>query len=122
MEIDNRVLEAHAALIRAGLDPDYAAVKIQQHADTLERHGAEATAKEIIGGAPEKFIDPDFGSGSSFLDKVLERVEAEKAARRGETPADGGGNETVYDRIRRQAQERRKASGESPSIEERLGS
>lgn len=48
-------VDLFSRLVKAGLDPDYAEVQVQRHADRLNATPLASLATEIVGGAPKKW-------------------------------------------------------------------
>lgn len=121
MEIDPKVLQVHGRLLASGLDPDYAAMKLSQMDDGTWSADPDAVAETVLAEAPEKFIDRR--SSEPFLERVWDRIEAEKRARRGGSGSgeeSGGEGETVYDRIRREARQERESRSPAKKLDDRL--
>lgn len=95
-----RALKLQQRLAAAGVDQDYAEIRVQRVLDRLNEP-AETLAEEILGSTPEKFMDaPKDSASGTFHDELRRRIEAEKAAKRGDEPKREGFYAEIRARVR----------------------
>ena len=85
-----KLLALHTKLVRGGLDPDYAELRVLRLASGIDDVSVKDTATEIIDGTEERWKQkPDSGddSGHSFYDELRRRLEAERASKAGPSAA-----------------------------------
>jgi hypothetical protein len=84
-----QALALHSRLVQAGLDPDYAELRVLRSLDGIENASVDEVAGEIVGKAPDRWKagseEPD--PSTSFFDELRRRIEAERAAQRKPGPS-----------------------------------
>ena len=56
MENLDKALRIHTALVKAGVDPEYAREQLQQRAGDLEAADVALVTADILGGTPLKYV------------------------------------------------------------------
>ena len=52
----DKALRVHTALVKAGVDPEYARVQVQHRADALSEADPEMVTADILSNTPTKYI------------------------------------------------------------------
>ena len=79
-----KALALHTRLVHAGLDPDYAELRVLRAVDALGTTAVADVAAEIVETTEGRWKGRESGSsgGGNFFDELRRRIEAERAAQR----------------------------------------
>ena len=80
-----KLLAQHSGLVRGGLDPDYAELRVLRLAGTIDEVDVRAAASEIVDGAEERWKQPalhETDTAGNYFDNLRRQLEAERASKR----------------------------------------
>jgi len=79
-----KALALHTRLVRSGLDPDYAELRVVRALDRMESTPVEQLATDIEDSTDERWKagQSDSRGSGNFFDELRRRIEAERAEQR----------------------------------------
>jgi hypothetical protein len=92
-----KLLALHSGLVREGLDPDYAELRVLRLASIIDDVDVRATATEIAEGAEDRWKQPAPESSEpagNYFDNLRRQLEAERASKRTD-------NQKAHERLER---------------------
>jgi hypothetical protein len=82
-----KLLALHSGLVRRGLDPDYAELRVLRLTETIDEIDVRKTAQQIADDSEDRWKQPESGtseSGGNYFDNLRRHLEAERGQKRSE--------------------------------------